>query len=310
MLIRAEKNPILTRDDIPAARHDLVDVSSVFNPGAIRFDDRDRLLLRVQTRGRTTVLMAADETETGDFIVRPRVSEIDGLDAAARGIFHVYDPRLTMIDGTIHVVFAADTDEGCRLGIARTTDLERLELVSYDADGDRRNGVLFPEKIGGRFVRLERPNDVTTPGTAATGSTIVIAESDDLVSWREVGPVMSGRWHYWDELIGSGPPPIRTDEGWLHIYHGVATHFAPIYQVGVVLLDLDDPCRVIARGPLNILEPRELYEVTGQVPNVVFPGGLTVVDDTVRVYYGAADTCVGVATASLPDLLAACREGP
>ena len=128
---------------------------------------------------------------------------------------------------------------------------------------------------------------------------------------------MSGRLHYWDELIGSGPPPIKTAAGWLHIYHGMAMHFAsPIYQAGVVLLDSGDPSRVLARSRNNILEPRELWEMVGQVPNVVFPSGMIVEkhdtdgfaepDSPVRVYYGAADTVVGMATCTVRELLEAC----
>jgi beta-1,4-mannooligosaccharide/beta-1,4-mannosyl-N-acetylglucosamine phosphorylase len=134
---------------------------------------------------------------------------------------------------------------------------------------------------------------------------------------------MAGRPHYWDEHIGSGPPPVRTRDGWLHVYHGVATHLVgrDIYQAGVCLLDLDDPTRVVARGRNNVLEPREPYELVGQVPNVVFPSGM-IVDDfdeagfarpesLVRVYYGAADTVVAMATTTIEDLLAACHvEGP
>ena len=122
---------------------------------------------------------------------------------------------------------------------------------------------------------------------------------------------MAGRSRYWDELIGAGPPPVLTGRGWLLVYHGVATHFAAanIYQAGCVLLDRDDPCRVLARGGNNILEPREPWELTGQVPNVVFPSGLTVADDgTARIFYGAADTCVGLLETTLADLVAACDE--
>jgi beta-1,4-mannooligosaccharide/beta-1,4-mannosyl-N-acetylglucosamine phosphorylase len=130
---------------------------------------------------------------------------------------------------------------------------------------------------------------------------------------------MRGRLHYWDELIGPGPPPLKTREGWLLIYHGIATHgSACIYQAGVALMDLEDPSRVVSRGRSNILEPRELYELTGQVPNVVFPTGAIVErhdeegfadpSSDVRVYYGAADTCVGLAICTVDDLLAACRD--
>ncbi|UCD74490.1 MAG: hypothetical protein JSV91_11970, partial [Phycisphaerales bacterium] len=226
---------------------------------------------------------------------------------------------LTRIGDAVYVVFAADVDGACRLGIASTTDFERFELVSFDSDRDTRNGVLFPEKIGGRFVRLERPNLSTLEGGVTSGDEIVLSESDDLIDWRIVGPVMGGRLHYWDELIGSGPPPVKTREGWLHVYHGIARHFAAgIYQAGVVLLDLEDPQKVIARCRTNILEPRELYEMVGQVPNVIFPGGAIVdefddaefaqPDSKVRIYYGAADTVVGMARTTIADLLRMCHE--
>jgi beta-1,4-mannooligosaccharide/beta-1,4-mannosyl-N-acetylglucosamine phosphorylase len=130
---------------------------------------------------------------------------------------------------------------------------------------------------------------------------------------------MSGRFHYWDENIGSGPAPVKTREGWLQVYHGVAMHFASsnIYQAGVSLHDLDDPSIVLFRGKYNILEPRELYELTGQVPNVVFPSGMIVedydnqgfaeMDSKVLIYYGAADTVVGLATSTIKELIEAAK---
>jgi len=169
-------------------------------------------------------------------------------------------------------------------------------------------------------LRLERPNRVTLDSGVTTGSEIVLSNSKDLITWSVAGPVMQGRWHYWDELIGSGPPPVKTRAGWLHVYHGVATHLvgANIYQAGAVLLDANDPTRVIARTKNNILEPRELYEHVGQVPNVVFPSGWVVdgldpdgcatPDSMVRLYYGAADTVVGLAMTTVGELLRACRE--
>jgi beta-1,4-mannooligosaccharide/beta-1,4-mannosyl-N-acetylglucosamine phosphorylase len=316
---RSIANPIITRQDIPAIPPFVSDVSSVFNPGAIRLGDRYLLLLRVQTRGRETVLIVAESKDGERFSLRPQVVQIEGLDAVKQTIYHVYDPRLTMIGDMVYVVFAADTDAGCRLGIARTRDFSRFELVSFGGNEDTRNGVLFPERRDGRYLRLERPNRTRLANEVATGAEIVLSDSEDLIRWRPLGPVMAGRFHYWDELIGSGPPPVKTRSGWLHIYHGVATHFAAanIYQAGVVLLDLDDPRRVLARGRNNILEPRELYELVGQVPNVVFPSGM-IVEDTdaegfanpdslVRVYYGAADTVVGLATTTIADLIAAAK---
>ena len=318
MLRRSALNPIITREAIPDISRHVRDVTSVFNPGAIRWGDKILLMLRVQTRGRETVLIMAESDDGERFNVSPRLVQFDGVESLGERIHHIYDPRLTAIDGVLYAVVAMDTDNGCKLGIGRSTDLEHFELISFCREPESRNGVLFPEKIGGRYMRLERPNRVEVEGGVTSGAEIVLAESDDLIDWQIVRPVMGGRWHYWDELIGSGPPPIKTAAGWLHVYHGVAMHFgSPIYQAGVVLLDIGDPSRVLARSHNNILEPRELYEMVGQVPNVVFPGGM-IVDDyddagnalpksLVRIYYGAADTVVGMATCSVQDLLDACE---
>ena len=317
---RDDANPILTRRDIPDIPPLVVDITSVFNPGAVRFDGHDFLLLRVQTRGRETILMAARRDDSGTIEIRPQVVEIEGLEEVEEKIFHIYDPRLTKIGDTVFVVFAADTERGCRLGIARTRDFIRFELVGFSPRDEVRNGVLFPEQMGGRYLRLERPNHPARAGDPPCGSEIVLAESDDLLEWRRVESVMMGRPHFWDEWIGSGPPPVKTREGWLHIYHGVATHFnsSNIYQAGVVLLDLDDPGRVAARSRNNILEPREMYEMVGQVPNVVFPTGMIVemIDDggfacpesPVRLYYGAADTSVCLVHSTIQELLQHCRD--
>lgn len=319
---RYVNGPILTRRDIPDVPPGLVDATSVFNPGAVHWRGRTVLLLRVQTRGRESLLMVAESLSGIHFEVRPRVVEIAGLEAAAGGrIHHVYDPRLTAVGDDVYVVFAVDLDRDCRLGIARTRDFERFELVSFDPAGDTRNGVLFPARVGGRWLRLQRPNRKAYAGSPSNGDEMVLAASDDLVAWSEVGPVMRGRPRSWDERIGSGPPPVRVAEGWLHVYHGVATHFASgggVYQAGAVLLDADDPTRVLARTRRNILEPREPYELIGQVPGVVFPSGMVVEgveadavappEALVRLYYGAADTSVGLATTTVGALCRACRE--
>ena len=316
---RSLASPVLTRAHIPPVRPDLCDVTSVFNPGAVRVEGRELLLLRVQTRGRETVLMPAERTPERRFEVWHHVVQIQGLDQLGLTIHHVYDPRLTLLEGVVYAIVALDLDDGCRLALARTHDFKDYTLVSADTEGDRRNGVLFPERVGGRYLRLERPNLVTPPGGATSGDEILLAESEDLVTWNVVGPVMAGRPHYWDELIGSGPPPVKTHAGWLHVYHGVALHLGTgIYQAGAVLLDLQDPSRVLARTRQNLLEPRREYELVGQVPNVVFPTGLVVEEvdgqgfalphSRVRIYYGAADTVVGLAVSTVTELLDRCHE--
>ena len=315
-LVRSSDNPIVTTMDLPRLPG-IVDSSSVFNPGAVRWGDRYMLMLRVQTRGRRTHLVMAESRNGREFSVWPEIVRIPGLDGLDETVYHVYDPRITPLDDEFLVMFAADTETGCRLGTARTRDFQDFEFVGLGDHPDIRNGVIFPARFEDRYLRYDRPNRVVDAGAPATGDEIVLSESHDLLEWRPLGPVMRGRPRYWDERIGAGPPPVRTRHGWLLLYHGIATHFGSvsIYQAGVALFDLDDPLRLIGRSRDNVLEPRKMYELVGQVPNVVFPSGMIVDefdadgfardDSPLRVYYGAADTSVCLATGTIEGLLAA-----
>lgn len=334
MILRRHPNgPIITRRDLPPMPG-LIEPSAVFNPGAVRLDGVPHLLLRVQSRGRRTFLVPARGRTDRSFVCATVPTVLAGLDHLREPkskhdlvVHHVYDPRLSLCEGCLLVVTAVDTDRGCRLVIwsaagdpaAGFAGLERLEPLAVTGTGDTRNGVLFPARIGGRWLMLERPNRPQGDGAPASGDEVTLSSSADLKSWQPEGAVFSGRPRYWDELVGAGPPPLLTREGWLLVYHGVATHFRSvnIYQAGAVVLDRDDPRQVLARTAENILEPRAIYELTGQVPNVVFPSGLTVdrldgdgcapPEARVCLYYGAADTAVGLATTTVGALLDACR---
>ncbi len=327
-LVRQSTRPLLTRRDVPSLVPVLADPTSVFNPGAALDGDDHVLMLRVQSRGRETFRWVARGRPEDGFEFDPGPVAIEGLGAVSGTIHHVYDPRITRLDGRRWFVVAMDLDDRCALGLASGDDLSRLRFEGFVSEEDSRNGVLFPGRPGGRYLLLERPNCPSDrPGEPPGGDEVVLAESEDLRAWRRVGPVMRGRPRSWDERIGSGPPPVLTTEGWLHLYHGIATHFASanVYQVGAVLLDADDPRRVLARTRRNILEPRETWELVGQVPNVVFPGGMVVEgggadpglgaagrpagpDALLTVYYGAADTCVGVATTTVGQILSECES--
>jgi beta-1,4-mannooligosaccharide/beta-1,4-mannosyl-N-acetylglucosamine phosphorylase len=315
---RSLANPIIDRRDIAIEDVRLRDPSSVFNPGAVMHEGRFLLLLRVQSRGRETFLVTARGDDGVAFDIADRITPIAGIDSVPGTVFHVYDPRITRLEGLYYVTLALDTDRGCRTALATTSDFERLELIGIVTDDDARNAVLFPEKIGGRLRMLDRPNVAQPGGNPASGNEIRLLESTDLEHWRSTATTACGRPHYWDERLGPGPPPVKTRAGWLLVYHGVATHFGStnIYQAGAMLLDLDDPSRVVARTRENLLEPRESYELAGQVPGVIFPTGI-VVDRfdpagfaeptaTVFLYYGAADTAVGLATTTVGKLVAAC----
>lgn len=313
-------NPILTRADVPNIAPDLIDATSVFNPGAIKFKDRYILLLRTQARSRETFIVVAESVDGVSFKVRDEIVHFKGIEKVDGKVFHIYDPRISEIDGVYYVMFAMDMEDGCQLGIGSTTDFKDFTFLGIASNEDIRNGVLFPEKINGKYLRMDRPNKARHSSGPTSGTTIWLSESDDLINWNPVSPLISGRFHYWDEFIGSGPPPVKTRQGWLHVYHGVAGHFgsANIYQGGVMLLDLNDPSKVLGRCRHNILEPREIWELAGQVPNVCFPSGWVIeqFDDEgfalpeseVKIYYGAADTVVGLYQATIKELLEAAME--
>jgi beta-1,4-mannooligosaccharide/beta-1,4-mannosyl-N-acetylglucosamine phosphorylase len=318
---RHSQTPILTRLNIPPIPPALVDVSSVFNPGAIKQDDIYRLMLRVQSRSRETFLVMAHGKDGVNFNVEDHIVHFKGIEKIKDKIYHIYDARITYLEGRYYIMFAMDMDNGCQLGLGVTDDFNTFEFLGITSDEDIRNGVLFPEKIGGKYHRMDRPNKSQHSGGPTSGSTIWLSESTNLIDWEPVAPLIQGRFHYWDEFIGSGPPPVKTHKGWLHVYHGVAGHFGSsnIYQGGVMLLDLNDPSKVIGRSRCNILEPREIWELTGQVPNVTFPSGMivenvdpqgfSIPDSEVKIYYGAADTVVGLLITSIDELLKFSQEG-
>lgn len=318
---RHPQNPILTRRDIPNIPPHLIDATSVFNPGAVKFKDKYLLMLRVQSRSRETFFIMAESSNGVDFKARKEIVQFNGIEKVKEKIYHIYDARITKLEEKYYIVFAMDMEGVCKLGLATTNDFQSFEFLGIISDEDNRNGVLFPEKVNGKYLRMDRPNIVQKESGPKSGNTIWLSESNNLINWRAKAPLISGRFHYWDEFIGSGPPPVKTREGWLHIYHGVATHFqsANIYQAGVMLLDLNNPTKVIGRCRGNILEPRELYELVGQVSNVVFPtgwiiekydkDGFALPESEVKVYYGAADTVVGLATTTIHELIEATREG-
>jgi predicted GH43/DUF377 family glycosyl hydrolase len=165
---------------------------------------------------------------------------------------------------------------------------------------DDRDVIVFPEKIYGEFVMLHRPKEWIGPKYGVDFPAIWISFSDDLMEWDNDQLLAKGIFD-WEKKIGGSAPPLRTEKGWLTLYHGVDTK--GIYRVGVMLLDLYDPARVIARAKDFIMEPEFEYEQNGIYNGCVFPTGNVVKDGILYVYYGAADKYCAVATCPLDDLL-------
>lgn len=204
------------------------------------------------------------------------------------------------------------TQNARRGGLFRTRDfksIERLGPITSDRLYDC-NVILFPEKVGGRYVMLHRPspyneeveNQEIDMNRPAPG--IHMAFSDDLLNWTD-DLILAVPEQQWESLkIGGSSPPIKTEAGWLTFYHGVEdTSVGRIYRAGVMLLDLWDPSKIIARCPYPVLEPVEDYEKFGTVNHVVFPCGNVVIDGILHVYYGGADTVCALATAPLDSFL-------
>ena len=233
-------------------------------------------------------------------------------------VMRVYDPRLTVVEGRVVLCFAMDTRHGLRGGVATTEDFERFEVQSLSVPDDR-NMVVFPERIGGRYVRLERPMPVYSRYGKTEAFDIWLSESPDLRFWGESRLVLGAeRVPYATTKIGPTAPPVRTPKGWLATIHAVRVVERELasweggwhkeYCAGLMLLALDDPSKVIGLSREPILPPVEDYETTGYRGNVIFPGGMILEDSgEVKIYYGAADTVECLATADLGELLALCE---
>jgi predicted GH43/DUF377 family glycosyl hydrolase len=304
ILTRHPAGPILRGSDFPAASR----ITRVFNSGVIKHRERYVMACRVEDRALRNLIWLADSSDGYHFTPRPAPLDVPAHDPHwqeyTAGMY--YDPRITEIDGTYYLVHAAHSKHGCRLSLIRTLDFETFEWMGFISETDNRNGVLFPEKIGGLYARFDRPN------TGGSFGDIWISYSPDLLFWGKSECVLRNadvRWAW--TKIGPGAVPIKTKEGWLNVFHGVRTQCAAhyVYCLGVALHDLDNPARVLAICKEAILEPERDYELTGQTPSVVFTSGAVVEDDgQVKVYYGGADTVQCVATTSVDELLFACKH--
>ncbi len=278
-------NPILS----PIPAHDW-ESRTVFNCGVAETDGAVVLLYRAQgTADDVSRLGLAVSTDGTTFarLDRPVFEPGDATET-----YGVEDPRLTTIDGEHHMLYTAWSPSGIQVAMATTRTFFTWRRRGIVIPGpDNKDAALFSEKVGGRYVMFHR-----------IPPAIWLAYSDDLLHWGDYRKIMDPRPGNWDDLkLGAGGPPLRTDRGWLCIYHGVSKD--RVYRLGVALLDLDDPSRVIGWPTDFILEPEEPWELEGDVPNVVFTCGTTVIDGRAFVYYGGADKVIAVATAGIDDLV-------
>ena len=306
--------PVLSKKDIPYA------ADAIFNAGVTKFggkyvmvfrDDYDRIPDGLCRNIVVGVAFSDDgihwDVRKTPFMTPDMIGDPD--------VLRVYDPRLTVIDGRCYICFAVDTRHGLRGGIAVTDDFEKIEVLSMSTP-DNRNMVLFPEKIGGKYVRLERPMPVYSRN-GKDRFDIWMSDSPDLRYWGGSKLVMGVEdVPFANDKIGPGAPPVKTEKGWLTLFHAVhrdpsrgkngwEPKWTKCYHAGIMLLDLEDPSKIIGKSDVPLLAPETAWETEeGMRTNVIFPGGMILEDSgEVKIYYGASDTVECLATADVNDLL-------
>ena len=293
---RYEKNPIFTPEQWPYP------TSSVFNPGAAEVNGETLLLVRVEDlRGFSHLTAARSKDGKTDWRIEPQPTLISEREHREEQ-WGLEDPRIVWLEDRQEyaITYVSFSPGGPLVTLATTKDFRTFEKYGPLVPPEDKDASLFPRCFQGRYGLIHRP---IIRGEAH----IWISFSPDLKHWGDHRVLLPTRPGWWDgRRVGLGTQPIETPEGWLIIYHGVrATGSGSIYRVGLALLDLDDPCKIIRRSDEWVFGPQAPYERVGDVDDVVFPTGAVLDRKTneLRVYYGAADDLVALVTADMNEIL-------
>jgi predicted GH43/DUF377 family glycosyl hydrolase len=306
LLTRYSHNPILSREHWPYP------INSVFNPGAVRLADGDTLLLcRVEDRRGISHLCAARSTNGIDgWRIDPEPTFVANPREYPEEIWGIEDPRITYVPELekYAVAYTSFARGGPGVSLALTKDFRSFERYGVIMPPEDKDAALLPRRVNGYWAMIHRP--VTT-----LGAHMWISFSPDLRHWGSHKVILEARrGGWWDaNKIGLCSPPIETSKGWLTIYHGVRhTASGSIYRLGLALFDLERPDVCLQRGESWMFGPEAPYERTGDVNDVVFPCGQTIDadGDGINLYYGAADSCIALATGSIRALLGWLEANP
>jgi predicted GH43/DUF377 family glycosyl hydrolase len=300
LFVRSSANPILTAADVPYP------ANTVFNPGATRVGDETLLLVRVEDmRGISQLHVARSADGESGWRFDPEPLLRADVDHDPEETWGCEDPRLTWVperDEWI-IAYTAYSRRGPLVSLAMTRDFRTVRRLGPAMPPEDKDAAIFPRRFDGRWAMIHRPSPLR--GAAH----MWISYSPDMRHWgdhRLLIEARDGAW--WDAgKIGLGPPPLETPEGWLVMYHGVrVTSDGPIYRIGLALLDLEDPAVLLHKTDAWVFGPEAPYEITGDVGRVVFPCGWVrdEASDLLHLYYGAADTVIGLATASFSQVMA------
>ncbi len=302
-LKRGDANPIIT----PNSKNSW-ESKATFNPAAIRLEDKTHILYRAMSKDNTSVLGYAaseDGLRIDERLDEPVYTPREDFEKKKNegGNSGCEDPRLSHIDGRIYLTYTAYdgvnpprvalSSIGVEDFIAKKWNWSRPKVIS-PADFDDKDAFIFPEKVRGKYMVVHRVGEDIDYSLV---SSLEFKEGPWLEEVRWIGP----RRGWWDsKKVGAAAPPLKTDKGWIMLYHGVSHD--NVYRVGAVLLSLEDPSTIIARTQNPIFEPEVAYEKVGEVNNVVFPCGNVLINDKLFMYYGGADKVSGVATIDINEL--------
>jgi predicted GH43/DUF377 family glycosyl hydrolase len=296
-------NPILTAKDWPYP------ANVVLNPAATMFNGKVLLLARVEDRrGFSHLTKAVSEDGISNWVI-DKSPTLEPEPEYPEESWGIEDPRITYIPELkkYAVLYTAYSEAGSVVSMALTEDFEHFERLGPIMPPDDKDATIFPRKFGGRWILIHRP--------IARGANMWVSCSENLRYWGDHKILINSRggswWDGWK--VGVSAQPLETPEGWLILYHGVRqTASGAIYRLGLALLDRNDPLKVLHRSDEWVFGPQEVYEKEGDVQDVVFPCGWVLDKETGRImiYYGAADTCIALATASLNEVLEYIRSCP
>ena len=307
---RHEGGPLLHIKDFPGK-------AQIYNPAPVQAGDETILLVSVvehaATRGYGRDVGQTRVARSKDGI-HFKLSEENFIECQAEGepwdrYHHFIDNRVTKIDDWYYIitpvmVHGYDSPIGM---LGRTKDFRTYERIDTITQPKNRGASLFPEKINGKYYKLDRPGG----GDGGDGD-IWISASPDLVHWGEFKPVLAAGYRFWNVQKIGPTPPIKTDQGWLDIIHGVFTPAGgTYYYIGAMLLDLEEPWKIIGKTNSYLMMPEEPWEQHGNCDNTIFPcGAIADYDkDQIRLYYGACDFAICLATGSLSETVEACIKG-
>lgn len=294
-----KKNPIITKADVPFK------VNSIFNPGAVKYEDKYLLLCRVEMPNGRSSFVLAESDDGYDFTVanKPCLTPEDHKECYEYVKWGIEDPRIIPIDDKYYLTYTGYSKYEPLVILAETKNFKNFIIHGPITEPSNKDCAIFPEKIDGYYWKVDRP-------TAGSRNDIWISKSPDLLHWGEYKLLSEPELGTWEHhKIGASSTPLKTKEGWLILYHGVRIFgTSMIYKLGVMLLETHKPWIVKGRSREPIISPEFDYERVGDVGNVTFSNGWIVEPDgEVRIYYSGADINICVATTSISNLLSLCK---